>query len=404
MNPFTGKKIVVGITGSIAAYKAAEIASALTKAGANVLPVLTPAGEKFITPLTLHSVTGNQASVDDDLWTGNQHVTHISLGHTADLIMITPASANFMGKVASGFGDSLLALTILASHCPVLIAPAMDGDMYANAATQANVALLRERGFHFVGPAQGHLASGLVGVGRMSEPAEIIAAARYLLSRDNPLKGRKIIVTAGGTREAIDPVRFIANRSSGKQGLALAQAAQDSGANVLLIKTPALTEKLYGAENIKVTSAEEMREAVFANLSEADGVLMVAAVADYKPHNAADQKIKKTGKSLTLDLEPTTDILREIGENRNHYPKLKVLGGFAAESEDLLNNAKAKLKKKQLDFIFANDISSSESGFESDQNKGYFIDRSGAIREVPLLSKQKIAEEIVAELVKLFSD
>lgn len=404
MNPFTGKKIVVGITGSIAAYKAAEIASALTKAGANVQPVLTPAGEKFITPLTLHSVTGNHASVDDDLWTGDQHVTHISLGHTADLIMIAPASANFMGKVASGFGDSLLALTILASHCPVLIAPAMDGDMYANAATQANVALLRERGFHFVGPAQGHLASGLVGVGRMSEPAEIIAAARYLLSRDNPLKGRKIIVTAGGTRESIDPVRFVGNRSSGKQGLALAQAAQDSGADVILIKTPALTENLHGAENIKVTTAEEMHDAVFANLSGADGVLMVAAVADYKPHKAAEEKIKKTGKSMTLDLEPTADILREIGENRNHYPKLKVLGGFAAESEDLLNNAKTKLKKKHLDFIFANDISSGESGFESDQNTGYFIDRSGAMREVPLLSKQKIAEEIVTELVRLFSD
>lgn len=404
MNPFTGKKIVVGITGSIAAYKAAEIASALTKAGANVQPVLTPAGEKFITPLTLHSVTGNHASVDDDLWAGGQHVTHIALGHTADLIMITPASANFMGKVASGFGDSLLALTILASHCPVLIAPAMDGDMYANAATQANAALLLERGFHFVGPAQGHLASGLVGVGRMSEPAEIIAAARYLLSRDKPLKGRKIIVTAGGTREAIDPVRFIGNRSSGKQGLALAQAAQDRGADVILIKTPALAEKLYGAENIEVTTAEEMRNAVFANLSDADGVLMAAAVADYKPRKAAEEKIKKTGKSLTLDLEPTADILREIGESRNHYPKLKVLGGFAAESEDLLNNAKAKLKKKRLDFIFANDISSSESGFESDQNKGYIIDRSGAMREVPLLSKQEIAEEIVAELVKLFSD
>lgn len=404
MNPFSEKNIIVGITGSIAAYKATEIASALTKAGANVQPVLTPAGEKFITPLTLQSVTGNHASVDNDLWTGEQHVTHITLGHDADLIMITPASANFMGKVACGLGDSLLALTILASHCPVLIAPAMDGDMYANAATQANVALLRERGFHFVGPAQGHLASGLTGVGRMSEPTEIIAAARYILSRNNSLKGKKIIVTAGGTREAIDPVRYIGNRSSGKQGLALAQAAQDSGADVILIKTPALTEKLYGAENIEVVSAEEMRNAVFSNLPDADGVLMVAAVADYKPQITAEEKIKKTGKSMTLQLEPTTDILREIGENRNRYPKLKVLGGFAAESEDLLNNAKAKLKKKHLDFIFANDISSNESGFESDQNKGFLIDRSGIMREVPLSSKQKIAEEIVTELVKLFSE
>lgn len=404
MNPFSEKNIIVGITGSIAAYKAAEIASALTKAGANVQPVLTPAGEKFITPLTLQSVTGNHASVDNDLWTGEHHVAHITLGHNADLIMITPASANFMAKVASGLGDSLLALTILASHCPVLIAPAMDGDMYANAATQANVALLRERGFYFVGPAQGHLASGLTGVGRMTEPTEIIAATRYILSRNNSLKGKKIIVTAGGTREAIDPVRYIGNRSSGKQGLALAQAAQDSGADVILIKTPALKEKLYGAENIEVVSAEEMRNAVFSNLPDADGLLMVAAVADYKPQITAEEKIKKTGIDMTLQLEPTTDILREIGENRNRYPKLKALGGFAAESEELLNNAKTKLKKKHLDFIFANDISSSESGFESDQNKGFLIDRSGKMREVPLLSKQKIAEEIVTELVKLFTE
>lgn len=402
MNPLEGKRIIIGITGSIAAYKAAEISSTLTKAGAIVLPVLTPAGEKFISPLTLHSVTGNHASVDDDLWGGERHVTHVSLGHEADLILIAPASADFIAKVAGGFGDSLLALTILASHCPVLIAPAMDGDMYANTATQANVRTLQARGYHFVGPAEGHLASGLTGVGRMSEPSEIVAQARYLLSRGGALDGKKLIITAGGTRENIDPVRFITNRSSGKQGLALAQAAQDLGAEVVLIKTPSLSDSLHGATMIETSSAQEMYEAVFAHLPEADGIIMCAAVADYKPKFQANEKIKKSSKMLTLELESTADILREIGTQRDSFPKLKIVGGFAAESSDLLENAKSKLQKKNLDFIFANDISSAESGFETDQNRGFLIDRSGEAREISLRSKQNIAEEIMKHVVDLF--
>ncbi len=312
MNPFKEKKIVVGITGSIAAYKATEIASTLTKSGANVFPVLTPSGEKFITPLTLHSVTGAHASTDRDLWESDQHVTHIFLGHNADLIMVAPASANFISKMAHGQGDSLLALAILASHCPILVAPAMDGDMYQNLATQANVRLLKERGIHFVGPDSGHLASGMSGVGRMSPPQEVLNQARYLLSRNGVLKGKTILVTAGGTREPIDPVRFVANRSSGKQGYAIAQEALNQGADVILISTPTVLPVPFGAELIPVQTAAEMEKAVLSNLNRADALVMSAAVADFRPTTAAEQKIKKMASSSNYNWSPQPTFLRKL--------------------------------------------------------------------------------------------
>jgi len=401
MNPLKDKKILLGITGSIAAYKAAEIASSLTKSGAIVNAVLTPGGEKFITPLTLHSVTGRHASVDKDLWEGEQHVTHIELGHNSDLIVIAPASADFIAKITHGFGDSLLALAVLAGHCPVLVAPAMDGDMYLNQATQENIAQLMKRHFQIIGPASGHLASGLVGVGRMSDPQEILGAIRYTLSRGGILKNKKILVTAGGTQEAIDPVRIISNRSSGKQGYAIAQAALDLGADVTLITTVTTLPIPYGCKVVYVKSAKEMQNAIFENLTDINALIMCAAVADFRPEVSEKEKIKKDGSELLLRLEPTEDILLEVAKKRYDYTKLNAVIGFAAESENLIKNAENKLNKKKLDMIVANDISGKESGFESDKNQACFLFPDGSKRDLPLMGKDQLAELIMEEITKI---
>ena len=401
MNPLKDKKILLGITGSIAAYKAAEIASSLTKSGAIVNAVLTPGGEKFITPLTLHSVTGRHASVDKDLWEGEQHVTHIELGHNSDLIVIAPASADFIAKITHGFGDSLLALAVLAGHCPVLVAPAMDGDMYLNQATQENIAQLMKRHFQIIGPASGHLASGLVGVGRMSDPQEILGAIRYTISRGGILKNKKILVTAGGTQEAIDPVRIISNRSSGKQGYAIAQAALDLGADVTLITTVTTLPIPYGCKVVYVKSAKEMQNAIFENLTDINALIMCAAVADFRPEVSEKEKIKKDGSELLLRLEPTEDILLEVAKKRYEYTKLNAVIGFAAESENLIKNAESKLNKKKLDMIVANDISGKESGFESDKNQACFLFPDGSKRDLPLMGKDQLAELIMEEITKI---
>ncbi len=401
MNPFMNKKVILGITGSIAAYKAAEIASTLTKQGAIVSPVLTPAGEKFIAPLTLHSVTGRHASVDRDLWEGDQHVTHIELGHHADLIVVAPASADFIGKMVQGLGDSLLALTVLASHCPILIAPAMDGDMYANAATQHNISVLRERGVQLIGPESGHLASGLVGKGRMSEPATIVGAIRYALSRGNPLSGKRVLVTAGGTQEEIDPVRVITNRSSGKQGYALAQAALDAGADVTLISAPSAVPVPAGCEIVQVKSADQMNQAVLEHISAANILIMTAAVADFKPAAPSSEKIKKSTGIQPIELVPTVDILAGVGAQRDNFPKLKIVAGFAAESQSLRENAAEKLQKKNLDLIIANDISRKEIGFESDSNQVTLLFRDGNSKELPLASKAAVSEAVLDEIIHL---
>ncbi len=401
MNLFENKSILLGITGSIAAYKAADLASRLKKSGAKVNAVLTPGAEKFISPLTFQPVIGSKAYVDNDLWIGETHVTHIGLGHNADLAVIAPASADFMAKLAYGFGDSLLAVSILASHCPLLLAPAMDGDMYDHAATQANVAILKERGAHFIGPASGHLASGLTGVGRMSEPAEIFNNIRCLLSRDGKLRGKRILVTAGGTREAIDPVRMITNRSSGKQGYAIAQAALDAGADVTLISAPTALDVPFGCQYIPVESAADMLNAVVAHLPECDGLIMCAAVADFHPLAAAEHKIKKDGGFNQISLEPTQDILAEVAVMRPSLSKLKAVIGFAAESQDLRQNAKGKLDKKKLDMIVANDISAKDSGFAVDQNRAVFLYADGREKEIPLMGKDQLAEALITDLLQL---
>jgi len=397
-NPINGKKIVVGITGSVAAYKSADLASRLTKLGADVNAILTEAGEKFISPLSIQSVSGKKAFTEQDLWGGEGHVAHINLAHTADLLVIAPATANTIAKRANGIADNLLTVTMLAAVCPVIIAPAMDAGMYENAVTQKNINLLKERGYIFIGPAKGHLASGLKGPGRMVEPAEIVKTIRYYLSRSNPLNGKKIIVTAGGTQEAFDPVRILTNYSSGKQGYAIAQAALDAGSDVTLISAPTSLTSPAGCTLIPVKSAEEMHAAVLKEIMGAQALIMAAAVADFRPKNIKTEKIKKDLGLDTIELEPTRDILKDVGElKKTKKLDLKVIG-FAAESKDLKVNAREKLNKKNMDMIVANDISDPQAGFMVDTNKVLLMYSDGSTEQLPMMSKNDVAEKVIQHL------
>jgi phosphopantothenoylcysteine decarboxylase/phosphopantothenate--cysteine ligase len=398
MNPFANKHIVLGVTGSVAAYKAVELASKMTQAGALVDVILTPSALHFVSALQFQSVTGRKAYTDADLWGGEAHVVHVNLGHTADLLVIAPATASTMAKLAMGLGDNLLSVSALAADCPILISPAMDLGMYQNVATQHNVAVLKERGFYFIGPAEGHLASGLTGPGRFEEPAVILAHIRYLLSRGGPLRGKHIVVSAGGTQEPIDPVRVITNRSSGKQGYAIAQAALDNGADVTLISAPTALTAPSGAEVVPVQTAAQMAEAVLANSQNADVLIMAAAVADFTPVQAAENKIKKDGNPLQLELKPTLDILSEVAKRKVKSGTPRFTVGFAAESENLLKNAAAKIEKKQLDLIVANDISQQGNGFEGETNQVIFLNRDGSQDSLPVLSKHEVADYLIQKI------
>ena len=394
-NPLKDKYIILGVTGSIAAYKAVEIASKLTQSGALVDVVLTEAACKFVSPLTFQSVTGRKASTEADLWGGEGHVVHVSLGHRADLVMVAPISANTLAKLALGIADNLLSVTVLASSAPLIIAPAMDVDMYNQAITQQNVETLRKRGAIVVGPETGHLASGLVGPGRFSEPIDIVNQARYVLSRKGKLTGKKVIITAGGTSEPIDPVRVITNRSSGKQGYALAQAALDMGSDVTLITTTNNLSKPAGASMVHVDTAHEMLDAVLKHSADADLLIMAAAVADFRPFRTASEKIKKEAGVPTITLEKTEDILAEVARKREHSGFPRRVIGFAAESESLIENAKRKIKQKRLDMIAANDISASDSGFEVDTNRVVLLFPDGASQDLGLQSKLETAWSIM---------
>ena len=396
-NPLANKRILLGVTGSIAAYKAADLASRLTQAGALVDVVLTESAAKFVSPLTFQSVTGRKAYTDADLWGGEGHVTHIGLGHAADLVLIAPVSANTLAKLAHGMGDNLLSVTVLASHCPLVLAPAMDVGMYSHPATQANVEILRQRGAVFIGPEEGRLASGLVGLGRFVEPARILGQTRYLLSRSGPLAGRKIVVTAGGTQEPIDPVRMITNRSSGKQGYAVAQAALDAGAEVVLISAPTALTPPVGAALVAVKTAAQMQAAVLAETGDAYALIMAAAVADFRPLPAA-QKLKKETGIPRIELEATADILAAVSARKAEtgFPKFTV--GFAAESQDLLKNAQSKLERKRLDMIVANDILAEDAGFEVDTNRVVLLFADGRIQKLPVQEKSEIAEAILQQI------
>ena len=399
--PLQGKRIVLGVTGSIAAYKAVDLASRLTQAGAQVDVVLTEAATRFVTPITFQSVTGRAAYTDDDLWGAQAHVLHVGLARQAELLVIAPVTAHTLAKLAHGLADDLLSLAVLAATCSLLLAPAMDGGMFAHRTTQENLYLLEERGAIVVGPEEGHLASGLTARGRMTEPRDLLGHIRYHLSRGGPLQGRTVVVTAGGTQEPIDPVRFLTNRSSGKQGYALAQAALDAGAEVVLIAAPAKLPTPIRARRVAVRTAEEMAEAVLRACPDADVLLMAAAVADFRPAQAAGQKLKKVEGVPTLLLEPTPDILAAVARQRRQTGRPRVAVGFAAETEDLLANARAKLHAKSLDLIAANDVSATDAGFGVDTNRVTLLDAAGTVEALPLLSKAEVAERVIERVIDL---
>ncbi len=400
---FHNKHIVLGVCGGIAAYKVAGLASQLTQAGAQVDCVLTESATKFIAPLTFAALTGRAALTDADLWRHDAHVPHVHLGEEADLLIIAPATANTLAKLAHGQADNLLTVTALAARCPVVVVPAMDGGMWSNAATQANVTMLRERGFHFIGPATGRMASGLSGEGRMVEPAEILGYARSVLGAKGQLAGRKIVVTAGGTHEAIDPVRFIGNRSSGKQGFAIAQAALDRGAAVTLIVGASSLPTPYSVVRVDVESAQQMGEAVLAACRDADALIMAAAVADFQAAHLAEQKIKKTKETIEFDLHltRTPDILQAVKEQKDSIGKPLITIGFAAETQNLIENATAKLTSKGLDLIVANDVAAKDAGFAVDTNRVTLIGAGGGVEPLALMSKAQVAERVLDRLIKL---
>lgn len=399
MSIFSDKRILLGVTGSIAAYKSADLASKLTQAGAQVDVILTQATEKFITPLTFQSVTGRRVYTDADLWGNEAHVLHIGLSKNAHLLLIAPSTANTIAKLAHGLADNLLTVTALAATCPILIAPAMDGGMFEAPATQANLATLKTRGVTFIGPAEGHLASGLNAKGRLLEPSEILGHTRIILGKHGSLAGKKVVVTAGGTQEAIDPVRIITNHSSGKQGYALAQAALDAGAEVTLITTPSALTPPIGANLIKVKSAKELLNAV-SNES-ADVLIMAAAAADFRPKVIAQDKMKKRDGIPQIELEATEDILKSVAGLGSGKRRFKIMVGFAAESQNLLENAEEKLKSKGLDLIAANDISAKDAGFEVETNRITLLFASGIKESLPLMSKVEAAEKIIERIATL---
>jgi phosphopantothenoylcysteine decarboxylase / phosphopantothenate---cysteine ligase len=401
MTVLNGANILLGITGSIAAYKAADLTSKLTQQGVQVDVILTPGAEKFISGLSFQSISGRIAYCDADLWGGNAHILHVGLGHKADLLVIAPCTANTLAKLAHGIADNLLMVTALAMRGTILVAPAMDAGMFEHPATQENVRILRERGVLFAGPAEGRMASGLIGKGRMLEPAEILGHIRLALARRGNLAGKQIVITAGGTQEPIDPVRYITNRSSGKQGYALAQAALDAGASVKLITHPTGLTAPVGADVAVVRTTQEMLEAVLGACGNADALVMAAAVADFRAEHVSDHKLKKRDGIPQIRLVLAPDVLGAVAQSRANNKKLKVVVGFAAESRDLLENAAAKLSYKKLDFIAANDISAVDAGFAVDTNRLTLLFADGRIEPLPLMSKDEAAEAIIARVATL---
>ena len=386
------KTVVLGVTGGIAAYKAADLASKLTQAGASVNVIMTKSAMEFVSPLTFRAITHRPVVTSMFELASEFSVEHVALAEAADIVVIAPATANVIAKIANGIADDMLTTTILATEAPVLVAPAMNVNMWQNTVTRENVTRLKERGFTFVGPGYGRLVSGRMGMGRLIEVSEIVDAVRQVLTRKVDLAGKRIVVTAGGTREAIDPVRYIGNRSSGKMGFALAEAARDRGATVTLITAPVSLPKPAGMEVVSIESVTEMKEAVVKATSNADVLIMAAAPADYVAKNIADQKIKKGSPEITVELVKAPDIISEVTGNF-----IKV--GFAAETQDLLDNARKKLDSKKLDLIVANDVTASDSGFAVDTNKVTIIDREGKTDDLPLMTKREVADRILDRVV-----
>lgn len=391
----TGKKIVVGVTGGIAAYKACDLVSRLKKHGAEVRVVLTAHACQFVPPLTFETLSGNQAY--SDTFDRKYEIGHVSLAKWCDLFIIAPATANCIGKMAAGIADDLLTTTYLAMSNPVLIAPAMNCAMWRHPATQANLEILKKRGVYTVGPESGHLACGDDDIGRMSEPETIVEAAEAILNPVRDLEGLRVLVTAGPTVERIDPVRYITNRSSGKMGYAIAEAAAQRGAEVTLVSGPVQLTAPKNVKLISIESSAQLCEAVLENGKNSDVVIQAAAPADFRPKTAAAQKIKKTGVGMTLELESTTDIAAELGKRKFDG---QILVAFAAETNDVLENAQKKLIKKNADLIVANDVSRSDAGFGVDTNIITLISRSD-IRALDKMTKREAADAILDRVLEL---
>ena len=414
-----GKKIVLGVTGGIAAYKCVDLASRLRKKGAEVHVILTRGAQNFVTETAMREISGNP--VITSMWgeIHNYDVEHIALATLADVVLIAPATANVIAKAAAGIADDMLTTTVLATRAPIFFAPAMNSNMYENPVTQQNITTLQQRGWQLIPPASGHLACGTSGIGRMPEPAELVEVLEnYFIGEggsvesadgntmDNTMgnimgstmQGLKLLVTAAGTREPIDPVRYIGNRSSGKMGYAIAEAAARLGAEVTLISGPSALQPPAGVEFFGVESAREMRQLVQERFPACDIVIKAAAVADYRVKNVSDQKIKKNDAELTLVLEKNPDILKELGEMKQPH---QTLVGFAAETQNLLQYAQGKLEKKNLDMIVANDVSKPQAGFNVDTNLIKLLKRDGSIEELPLMSKKELAYIILDRVMKL---
>jgi phosphopantothenoylcysteine decarboxylase/phosphopantothenate--cysteine ligase len=393
----TNKTIILGITGGIAAYKAADLASKMSQSGVNVKVIMTKGALEFVKPLTFEAITAN-AVISDMFKTQAEHrINHIALSEEADVIVIAPATADIIAKIAHGIADDMLTTTVLATKAPVIVIPAMHTAMWENPVTQDNISKLKSRDFFIIEPCVGRLASGGYGPGRFPDTEVIIGQINKIMGRNGDLASKRMLVTAGGTQEPIDPVRVIGNRSSGKMGYAIAEAARDRGAEVTLITTPTQIAKPIGVEIISVNTASQMKEAVQKAVANTDALIMAAAVADYQVPQISENKIKKEKGNLTLELVNTPDILSEVKGNF-----LRV--GFAAESQNLIINARKKLTNKKLDLIIANDITDENSGFGKDTNKVTLIGKDGAPENLPVLSKRAVADRILDRVVRLLSE
>jgi phosphopantothenoylcysteine decarboxylase/phosphopantothenate--cysteine ligase len=385
------KKIIVGITGGIAAYKACDIVRRLKKLGAQIIVVMTENAKKFITPLTLETLSGNEVVTEMFPERRFVGVRHVDLAGWADLILIAPATANLVGKIRSGIADDILTTIVISSKAPVLIAPAMNVNMYENPIFQENLSYLQKLGYKFVGPEVGELASGIVGKGRMSEPEIIVDEVVKILTYKRDLEGKSILVTAGRTEEPLDPIRYLSNRSSGKMGYAIAQEAYERGTKVTLISGPSNLPPPSGLNFIPVQTAKEMLSAVRSSFRRADALIMTAAVADFSPAVISKEKIKRGEEEIALKLKPTVDILKEMGQKK----KDKILVGFSLETEDEIKNAKKKLAEKNLDLIVVNNPNIPGAGFEVDTNQVILIDKQGKVEKLPLLSKKEVGSRIL---------
>jgi phosphopantothenoylcysteine decarboxylase / phosphopantothenate---cysteine ligase len=390
-----GKNILLCVTGGIAAYKAAALTSQLAQRGANVKVMMSESACKFIAPLTFQALSRNEVYIDTFDEKNPAVIAHIDVADWADLVLVAPATANTIGKLAHGIADNMITTTLLATKAPVWIAPAMNVHMYEHPAVQANIETLYRFGYRFIEPSEGYLACGYVGKGRLEEPEKIIENIEaYFASRTPFLKGKKVLVTAGPTREKLDPVRFFSNRSTGKMGYAIAEAAARFGAEVTLVSGPTELEAPANVETVRVESAQEMYEAVMERFPHVDIVIKAAAVADYRPKHVFAKKMKKQPGDYVIEMERTTDILKTLGEQKTS----QILVGFAAETDHVEEYAKQKLESKQLDMVVANNVSEEGAGFAGDTNIVTIFKRDGSVRSLPLLPKKQVAEEILKEI------